>query len=104
MVREAVKLLQLRYVIEKAIADRLGGQRGQPLIALDEPAPGRDSIGLVVDALGIELVQIRKHRLLHELGVKGRNAIHTVRADEGEIAHPDAALAILVDQRDALDL
>jgi hypothetical protein len=76
-------------------------QLGQARIALDQPAARRDAVGLVVDAVGIELVQVGEHRLLHQFGVQRRDAVDRVRADEGEIAHAHAALAVLVDQRDA---
>ena len=86
-------------IVEQAVADRLADQLRQARIALHQPAPRRDAVGLVVDAVGIELVQMLEHRLLHQLGVQRRHAVDPVRADEGELAHAHPAAVVLVDQR-----
>ena len=85
----------------KRVADRLARSASvRPGLHCDQPAPRRDAVGLVVDAVGIERVQVGEHRLLHQLGVQRRDAVDRVRADEGEIAHAHAPAAVLVDQRD----
>ena len=94
VVGKGVEFLERVDIVEEAVADRLADERGQARIALDQPAPRRDAVGLVVDAVGIEPVQVGEHRLLHQLGVKGRDAVDRVRADKGEIAHAHAALAV----------
>ncbi len=95
--------LQLFGVIQEFVADRLADKAGEPGVALLQPAAWRDAVGLVVDAVRIELVQVRKDRDLHEFGMQGGYAVDRMRADEGEIAHPHPAVAALVDQRDRPD-
>ena len=46
------------------------------------------------------MVEIVEHGLAHQIGMHRRDAVDAVRADEGELAHADAAAALLVDQRD----
>ena len=45
-------------------------------------------------------MQIGEDRLLHQIGMKRRHAVHTVAADKGQIGHPHPPFAILVDQAD----
>jgi hypothetical protein len=45
--------------------------------------------------------EVAEHRFLHQVGMQRRDAIHLVRAHEGEMRHADApARDILADQRD----
>ena len=103
VVGEGVERLQLLGIVQELVADGFADQAGQTRIALHQPAARRDAVGLVVDAVGIELVQVGKDRLLHQLGVQRRDAVDRVRADEGEVAHAHAAVAAFVDQRDGAD-
>ena len=100
VVGEGVERLQRLGIVEELVADRFADQAGQARIALHQPAARRDAVGLVVDAVRIELVQVGKDGVLHQLGMQRRDAVDRVRADEGEIAHAHAAVAALVDQRD----
>ena len=82
-----------------ARADRVGEQVGEALVGRVEPAAEGDAVGLVDDAAGVDRVEIAEDRLLHQLGVKRRNAVDAVGADIGEMAHADAAAIGFVDQR-----
>ncbi len=46
------------------------------------------------------MVEIVEHGLAHQVRMHRRDTVDAVRADEGELAHADAAAAPLVDQRD----
>jgi hypothetical protein len=64
----------------------------------------RHAVGLVVDALRVELVEIAEDGLLHQLRVQRRHAIDRVATHERQLPHADAAAAALVDQRHIGDL
>ncbi len=92
--------IEQREVVEHGLAAGLAQQRGQPRIGQHQPAAEGDAVGLVGDALGIEMMQIVEHGLLHQVGMHRGHAVDAMRADEGELAHPHPAAALLVDQRD----
>ena len=104
IVGEGLEFMQRFRIVHEPVADRLADQRGEAGIALHQPAARRDAVGLVVDPLGIERVEVGKDRDLHEFRVERGDAVDGMGADEGEVAHPDAAVAVLVDQRDGSDL
>ena len=87
-------------IVEHRIAADVAQHLHQRRIGLEQPAAEGDAVGLVDDAVGIERVQIVEHGLAHQVGVQRRDAVDPVRADEGEMAHPQLAVAVLVDQRD----
>ena len=100
VVGESGESLQRVDVVERSLAERRADDPRQSRIALDQPAAEGDAVGLVDDAARIDGVQAVKHGLAHQVRMQGRNAVDLVRADEGEIAHPDAPARVLVDQRD----
>ncbi len=88
-------------VVERLLADASAVMIWvEPRIALDQPAAEGDAVGLVDDAAGIDGVEVAEHRLAHQVGVQGRDAVDLVRADEGQVAHAHAPPGVLVDQRD----
>ena len=91
---------ELRRIVEHGFAAGLAQQIGQLRIRQHQPAAEGDAVGLVGDAAGIEMVEIVKHGLAHQVRMHRRDAVDAVRADEGELAHAHAAAALLVDQRD----
>ena len=99
--------LQLGDVLEVAdpfLADRPGDQLRQRRVALVQPAPRRDAVGHVDDAVGVHAVQVAEHGLRHQLGVQLGHAVDLVRADEGEVAHAHraAVAVVVVDRADRL--
>ena len=62
-------------IVEEIVADRLAQQAGEARIALHQPAARRNAIGLVVDTVRVKAVQIGKDRFLHQIGMKGGNAV-----------------------------
>ena len=99
-----VELRQQIDVVEEFGPDAISDQLGQARIALHQPAARRHAVGLVVDPLRIEFVEVAEDRLLHQLGVQRRHAVDRVAADERQLSHADTAAAALVDQRDVGDL
>ena len=55
---------QLVQVADPAVADGLADERRQPGIAGQEPAPGRNAVGLVAEALREHFREIGHHRAL----------------------------------------
>ena len=86
-------------VPEPAISDPVADQRAQFGIAERDPPPRRHAVGHVDDALGVDRVEIVKHRLLEELGVQRGNAVDGMAADAREVRHPDRLVSRLVDDR-----
>jgi hypothetical protein len=59
--RQRLEPLELIEVPHPPVTDPRGDQRREGGIAEQEPAPGRHSVGLVVEALGEELCEVGKH-------------------------------------------
>ena len=95
------EIRQCVRIIQHALADDFGEQPGKPRIGSEQPAAERDAVGLVDDAIGIELVQVVEHCLAHQLGVQRGHAVDLVRAEEGERTHAHAPAGTVVDQRDS---
>ena len=75
-------------------------QRGQPRIGLLQPAPWRDAVGDVVEALGKQSGVIGEDGIDHQLRMQGRNAVHPVRCDYRQRRHTHMADAAFIDQGD----
>ena len=56
-------------------ADGAGDEVGESRVAGHEPAARGDAVGLVVDAAGVEGVELGEEVALHQLGVKCGNAV-----------------------------
>ena len=89
------KLLKLSGVRLPALADLLGDQLCQLRVALDDPSAESDAVGLVVELLGIELVEIVELCLLENVSVKSRDAVHGVAVVNVHVGHMH--VAVLVD-------
>src|SRR6478672_7640439 len=94
---------QMLGIVEESRAERLDKQPGQKRIGAVKPAPEGDAVGLIEDTVGISQRQIAENGLAHELRMQGRDAVDVARADKGEIAHADAPVAMLLDERNGSD-
>jgi hypothetical protein len=83
VVEMRLELRQLLGIAHPGIADGLGDEAGEARVAAQHPAARRDAVGLVHDPLGVQAVQFGEDRLLHQVGVQRRDAVHPVRHDEG---------------------
>jgi hypothetical protein len=91
--------VELVQIPDPPLTDPRGDQRGEPGIAEEEPAPWRDPVGLVVEALGEEACEVGEHVALQELGVQLGHAVHAVAPHHREVRHPHLLLGALLDQR-----
>ena len=91
---------ELRRIVEHGVAAGLAQEIREHRIGQHEPATEGDAVGLVVDAAGVEVVEIVEYGLLHQVGMHRRHPVDAVRADEGQLSHPHPAAGPLVDQRD----
>ena len=65
-------------------------------VAENKPPPGRDAIGLVLELLRPELMEVVEECLLDEIGMEASHAVDGVGADDGEIGHVDALASSLL--------
>ncbi len=89
---------QALRVVQQLGAQRLHQHAGQLGVGLIEPAAEGDAVGLVVDPLGVQLVQLGKDRAFHQLAVQRRYAIDAVRAQERQVAHAHPPAVVFFDQ------
>ncbi len=68
-------------------------------VRLRQPAPRRDAVGHVDEALGPQAGEVGEDGLHQQLRVQRRHAVDLVAADDRQVRHAHAALAVLVDQR-----
>ena len=101
VVQMGLQRLQARQVAAPAAADARVEHGRERRVGQCQPAPGRDAIGLVVEALRPQPGKVDKDRLLHQLGMQGRHAVNRVAGQHRQVGHSHAAFAALVDQRHA---
>ena len=65
--REAFEVAQARQVGDPLVADRAVNQPRQFRVGLQQPAPLRHAVGLVVEAFGPELIKVRHQPRRHQL-------------------------------------
>ena len=80
---------ELVQILGPAGADRLVQKPRQFGIGQPQPAARRHAIGLVHDPVGMQLVQVGKDRVLDQLGMQRRDAVHPAGHDEGQLSHMD---------------
>ncbi len=96
-----LQLLELGKMRDPAVADPLRDPLRELGIAVQEEAPLRNAVRLVVELLRHHLVEVLQHVLLKDLRVQRRDAVHRVAADDGEVSHVDLSV---VDNRHVADL
>ena len=108
------------YFFSRAL---LGVELGELAVGTDDPSPGGDAVGLVLELLGVELVKVGEERRFDELRVDLGHAVHRVRSyyaleDEWsergrkmigmdyryQVGHSDALGRSLVDDREVPEL
>jgi len=99
---------QARELVERqppAAADAAVDQGRQARVGLRQPAPRRDAVGHVGEALGPQAGEVGEDGLGQQVGMQGRDAVDLVAADDRKMRHAHAALAAmrptLVDQAQA---
>ncbi len=89
--------LQRRSSIEPAFAEAVAEQAGEGRVRVEEPSPGRDAVGLVVELLRLHLEEIRQELALDELRVETSHAVDAVRPHRGEVGHAHLLNGALLD-------
>ena len=88
---------------DPAVADGLGDDAGERRVRQQQPAPRRDAVGLVAEALGEHLGQVLHRGRAQQRGVDRGHAVRAVRADDGEVGHADVLGRAFLDQAHARD-
>ena len=94
-------VLEQGEVGDPVIADRLREEAGEVGVREQQPASGGYAVGLVVESLGEDLGQVGDDGGAEEPGVDLGDTVGAVRADDGEVGHPDAFFRAFGDQADA---
>ena len=95
---------QLAEVGYPAVADGLGDGARERGIRQQQPAARRDAVGLVVEPLRKHLGQIFHRHCAQQSGMNRGHTVGAVRADDGQIRHPDLAPRdAFFDQADSRD-
>ena len=92
---QAAQLVEMSH---PGLADGLVDQLAQAWIGRGQPAPLGDAVGLVVELVGPELVELLEQALLEQVGVQFGNAVHREAADDGEIGHAHLGIRPFLDQ------
>ena len=92
VVLKLFELLELKGVLEPAIANGLGHELGVGGVGLGKEATVRDAVGLVVEFLGREGIEVLEHDVLDDVGMDLGHAVDTVAADHGQVGHADLAV------------
>ena len=96
------QLFQLSGILAEAGADELLDQAGQGGVALQQPAAEGDAVCLIVEFLGVQLVETVQLGVLQDLGVQVGHAVGGVGEVDVHVGHVDAV--VLVDDGQALVL
>ena len=89
---EGDELLELVGVVQPAGADGVGDELGVGRVGLAQEPAVRDAVGLVVEHLGIELVELLEGVALQDVGVQRRDAVDGVAEDDGQVGHAHLAV------------
>ncbi len=85
------------------IPDARADELHQVGIGVQKPAAKADAVSNVDDLAGVERGEIGEGRALHQIRVDLGYAVDPAGACDRQMRHPDAALAVLVDQRHSAD-
>ena len=96
-----LKGFQFVQLTNPAVADRFGDQIAQAAIAMGQPTPRRDAVGLAVELLGPQFEEIAEQRLGEQFAVQRRDAVDRETADDAEKGHADDGLVAAADDRHA---
>ena len=89
-------LLQLLEPVEVGrpafVTQQFSDERGKLAVAESQPAALRDTVGLVLEALRIQLVPLLEHSRAEKVGVDSRNAVDIRRTKHRDIRHVNGAV------------
>ena len=88
---------------EPAVSDRGADQVRQRRICLQQPAPLRNTVGLVVEPFRTELKEVRRQRCLDQFGMNCGDSVDRVASHHRQIGHAHLFGRGLLDDRHPLD-
>ena len=92
VVLELFELFQLKGVLEPAVANGLGHELGIGGVGLGKETTVRDAVGLVVELLGRQGIEVLEHDVLDDVGVNLGHAVDAMAADHGQVGHANLAV------------
>ena len=97
LIGRVAKALEFLQVVFPAVPETLRQQLAQAGVGLLEPPAHGNAIGDVGEPFRQHRGELGEDRLLHELRMQSRHAVHAPAADDRQVRHPDFPAAILVD-------
>ena len=98
---EAPQLGEPVKIGDPALADRGGDDARERGVAREQPAPRRDPVGLVVEALRKHLGQVLRDARSQKLRMDRRDAVGAVRAHDRQVGHAHFGLGAVLDDAHA---
>mmetsp|Transcript_9191 Transcript_9191/g.25696 ORF Transcript_9191/g.25696 Transcript_9191/m.25696 type:complete len:389 (-) Transcript_9191:1423-2589(-) len=96
VLRIFLQALQQRSFLDPLVtAEALGDDRCQLRVAEGKPAPWSNAIGLVLELLRPELVEVQENGVLAELAVQRGHTVHGEAANDAKVGHADTRLGVL---------
>ena len=92
-----LQVAELLQIGNPTVADRFRDQLGKRRVGLQQPAPRRDAVGLVVELCRPQFGEVAQHLLLEEPGVQLGHTVDRARAHIGQVRHADMLLVALLD-------
>ena len=92
VVLKLFEFLEFKGVLEPAVANGLGDELGVGGVGLGKEATVRNAVGLVVELLGREGIEVLEHDVLDDIGVNLGHAVDAVTADHGQVGHANLAV------------
>ena len=91
-------------IIAESRTDVFFDQLTQFRICVHQPSARRNAVGLVVEFLRIDLIEITERIVLDDVAVDFCNAVHRERSDYGQICHTDVSFMYDTDGIDEIVL
>jgi len=89
-----MQFVELRY---PAVTDMFADQPGQSGVAQGQPAPLGDAVGLVVELIRPQLVEIVEQAFFQQPRMQLRHTVHREAADNGQVGHAYHGRVALLD-------
>src|SRR5262249_2551685 len=96
-----LQLAQFAQIDDPALTDRVANCASECGIGQEQPAPRCDAVGLILKALGKHLGQVFNRGRAKQFGVNCRDAVGTVRSDDGQVVHSQVFVRAFLDQADS---
>ena len=99
---ERLELFELTQIGDPVTTDMITDQLGHGRVGMRNPTARSHTIGLVIELLRPEFIEVTEHPLLQQPGVQRGNTINGIAADNREVGHANHLYRALFDYRHAL--